>query len=87
MLMSIYRISMIPVGFMFIHCKQGSQDDVIRHVLDIPGIIYAYKLDKSYDIVVKVESDSVEEFTTAISKIRLIANMLNTDTMIGFKKS
>ena len=77
---------MIPIGFMFLHCKQGSQDDILQKVMILAGVMYAYKLDKSYDIVVKIESDSYEQFTSAISKIRATQGILNTDTMVGFKK-
>ncbi|WP_415280959.1 Lrp/AsnC ligand binding domain-containing protein [Candidatus Nitrososphaera sp. FF02] len=77
---------MIPVGFMFINCRQGSQDEILKQVRVIPEVKYAYKLDKSYDIVVKIESDS-ERFTSAISRIRATGGILNTDTIIGFKKS
>ena len=78
---------MIPVGFMFINCRQGSQDEILNQVRIIPEVKYAYKLDKSYDIVIKIESDSEERFTSAISRIRATAGILNTDTIIGFKKS
>ena len=47
--------------------------------------IYAYKLEGTYDIIVKVESDSVEQFAHAIGAIRKIPNILNTDTIVGFK--
>ena len=77
---------MIPVGFMFIECRYGSQDEILGQIRAVPEVVYAYKLDKSYDIVVKVESDSFEKFTSAMSKIRAIRDMLNTDTMIGFKR-
>ena len=85
--LSCTRKPMIPVGFMFINCRQGSQDEILQKVEIIPEVKYAYKLDKSYDIVVKIESDSEERFTSAISKIRATAGILNTDTIIGFKKS
>jgi len=75
---------MIPVGFMFIECRYGSQDDIIEQIRAVPEVVYAYKLDKSYDIVVK--SDSDEKFTSAISKVRAARDILNTDTMIGFKR-
>jgi len=77
---------MIPVGFMFIECRFGSQDQIIEQIRAVPEVVYAYKLDKSYDIVVKIESDSDEKFTSAISKIRATRDILNTDTMIGFKR-
>ncbi len=77
---------MIPVGFMFIQCATGAEDAILEKVKAIPGVSYAYKVDKAYDIVIKVESDSLEKFTSAISEIRATPGLLNTDTMIGFRK-
>lgn len=76
---------MIPVGFMFIECVQGMQDELLRKIKEVPAVSYVYKLDKNYQIVAKIESDSVERFTAAISTIRGLGNLLNTDTMVGFK--
>lgn len=77
---------MIPIGFMFIQCKEGSEDSLLEKIRPISGVTYAYKVDKSYDIVVKVESDSDDQFTSAIAAIRKAGDILNTDTMIGFKR-
>lgn len=79
-------VHVIPVGFMFINCKDGSQDAVVQRIKKIPGVVYAFKVDKSYDIVVKIESISNEEFASAIGKIRSSSEILNSDTMVGFKK-
>lgn len=76
---------MIPIGFMFIECVQGTEDDLLKKIREIPVVSFAYKLDKSYDIVVKIESDSIEKFTSAIGEIRKLGSLLNTDTMVGFK--
>jgi len=70
---------------MFIQCKEGSEDQIIENIRAIPEVKYSYKVDKSYDIVVKVESESVQKFTEAIALIRKSAGLMNTDTMIGFK--
>lgn len=77
---------MIPVGFMFIECVQGSQDGLLRQVKEISGVVYAYKVDKTYDLVIKIESDSIEKFTMAIGQIRKLGGLMNTDTMIGFER-
>jgi len=77
---------MIPIGFMFIQCREGSEDDILDKIRSIVGVAYVYKLDKSYDIVVKIESNSDENFTSAISAIRKVHGILNTDTMVGFKE-
>lgn len=76
---------MIPIGFMFLHCTTGTEDIILGQIKSISGVAYAYKLDGSYDAVVKIESDSLEQFTYAIASIRKVPNILNTDTIIGFK--
>ena len=76
---------MLPIGFMFLQCKEGAEEGILNRVRSIDGVAYAYKLESLYDIVVKIETNSVESFTSAISALRKITNILNTDTMIGFK--
>ena len=70
---------------MFIECVEGRQDELLRKIREVPAVSYAFKLDKTYHLVAKIESDSVEKFTAAISAIRGLGNLLNTDTMVGFK--
>ena len=71
---------------MFLQCAKGGEDKILDIVRSIPEVAYAYKVDKAYDIVIKVESDSLEKFTSAIAAIRTVPGLLNTDTMIGFRK-
>lgn len=78
--------ALIPVGFMFLECTEGLEDVLLQEIKEIPSVVYAYKVDKSYDLVIKIESDSVERFTLAIARIRKLGNLLNTDTMVGFKE-
>ncbi len=76
---------LIPVGFMFIECVEGMQDQLLQKVKAIPAVSYVYKLDKKYQLVVKIESHSIEKFTSAIAEIRKSGGLANTDTMVGFK--
>jgi hypothetical protein len=78
-------VDVLPIGFMFLQCKEGAEEGILERVRSIHGVAYAYKLESLYDIVLKIEADSVESFTSAISAIRKITDILNTDTMIGFK--
>ena len=70
---------------MFLHCMPDAEDAILKGVKAISGVSYAYKLDGIYDIVIKIESDSIEQFRLGIGSIRKIPNILNTDTMVGFK--
>jgi nitrate reductase NapAB chaperone NapD len=76
---------MFPIAFMFLQCREGTEDAILENVRSISGVAYAYKLDSLNDVVIKIESNSVEQFTFAIAAIRKVANILNTDTMVGFK--
>lgn len=76
---------MIPVAFMFIQCRKGAEDQILEKIRSITEVKYSFKVDKAYDIVVKIESDSIEKFTSAISLVRSSPGMLNTGTMIGFR--
>ena len=73
------------MGFMFIHCSEGAEEAILEKVRAVPGVAYGYKLDGVYDLVIKLESQSVEQFTLAIATIRKTSQILNTDTMVGFK--
>ena len=70
---------------MFLQCTEGAEDAILGQIKSISGVAYAYKLEGSYDLVVKIESNTVEEFTHAIAAIRKVPSILNTDTIIGFK--
>lgn len=83
--MTFLQGRLIPVGFMFIECAEGAQDQLLQRIKTIPAVSYAYKLDKKYQLVVKIESGSIEKFTSAIAEIRKSGGLANTDTMIGFK--
>jgi hypothetical protein len=76
---------MIPIGFMFLHSNENAEDAILGQIKSISGVVYAYKLEGSYDVVVKIESDTIEKFTKAIAAIRKVPHILNTDTIIGFK--
>ena len=71
---------------MFINCAGGSEDRILDSIKSMDEVTYAYKVDKAYDIVIKIESDSLEKFTSAIAAIRSTPGLLNTDTMIGFRR-
>jgi nitrate reductase NapAB chaperone NapD len=70
---------------MFLQCNEGTEDAVLGQIKSISGVAYAYKLEGSYDVVVKIQSDTIEQFTQVIAAIRKVPNILNTDTIIGFK--
>ena len=73
----------MPTAYVLLNCELGSEEDVIKEVRKIPGVIEVDGIYGVYDIVVKVESDSMDRLREAVTwKIRKIDNVKTTLTLI-----
>jgi len=76
----------MPTAFVLINSETGSEDEVIRALKKIDAVKEAYKVYGVHDIVVKVESDTMEELERAITwRIRRVDKIQTTQTMIVSK--
>jgi DNA-binding Lrp family transcriptional regulator len=76
----------IPLGFMLIQCREGSDESILEQIRVIPGVAYAYRIGGTYDIIAKIEAASGGKFPPVIAAVRKIPNILNTDTIICLKQ-
>ena len=66
-------------SFVLLNCTENNEKDVISHLRDIPQVIEAQCVIGPYDILVKVESPTLEELHEIITwKIRKIKNVRTT---------
>ena len=73
----------MPTAYVLLNCELGSEEDVIKEVRKIPGVIEVDGIYGVYDIVVKVESDSMDKLREAVTwKMRKIDNVKTTLTLI-----
>lgn len=73
----------MPTAYVLLNCELGSEEDVIKEVRKIPGVVEVNGIYGVYDIVVKVESDSMDRLREAVTwKIRKIDNVKTTLTLI-----
>ena len=64
---------------MLINCKENQEKDVIAQLKEIPQIKETQCIAGPYDILVKVESSTIEELNEVITwKIRKIKNVRST---------
>jgi len=74
----------LTTAYVLINCKLGKEDEIIeqlKHVLCVQEIHGTFG---AYDIVVKVESDSVDALREAITwQIRKIPDITSTITVMG----
>jgi len=69
-----------------INAEMGSEEEVLDELKKLEGVTEAYCVYGVYDIIVKVEADSMEELKDAVAwKVRKMNKVRNTLTMLVTK--
>ena len=69
-------------AFVFLNCDISTGPATINEITDISGVSEAVRVSGVYDIVAKVSEESREDISRSIKKIRAIANITSSLTMI-----
>ncbi len=73
----------MPTAFVLVNAEIGTEDDVLRELLNIDGVVEAYVVYGVYDIICKVESNDMDSLKAIVTgKIRSLDNVRGTLTMI-----
>jgi DNA-binding Lrp family transcriptional regulator len=73
----------MPTAYVLINCDLGAEDEIIREIKKIPEAKEVSGVYGVYDIIAKVESDSMDKLREIITwKIRRIDKVRSTLTMI-----
>ncbi len=73
----------MPTAYVLINCDLGAEDEIIREIKKIPETKEVSGVYGVYDIIAKVESDSMDKLREIITwKIRRIDKVRSTLTMI-----
>ena len=73
----------MPGAIILLNCEIGSEEFVIKELKKIEIVKEAYGTFGSYDVFIKLESDSAEELNGTITdKIRTIDNVRTTLTLL-----
>ena len=73
-------------AFVFLNCNIGTEPIILNKITDICGVSEAVELSGVYDIVAKVSEESREDIAKSVRKIRAIANVRSSLTMIVSEK-
>jgi DNA-binding Lrp family transcriptional regulator len=80
------RFELMPKAFVFANVEAGSETEVLKRLRDISEVKEAYCLYGVYDIVVRVETDSVERLKEVItSRVRGLDKIRSTLTTIAME--
>jgi C4-type Zn-finger protein len=69
-------------AFVFLNCDISTGPATISQISNISGVSEAVRVSGVYDIVAKVSEESREDISRSIKKIRAIANITSSLTMI-----
>jgi C4-type Zn-finger protein len=69
-------------AFVFLNCDISTGSATVSEISNISGVSEAVRVSGVYDIVAKVSEESREDISRSIKKIRAIANITSSLTMI-----
>jgi C4-type Zn-finger protein len=69
-------------AFVFLNCDISTGPAIISEISNISGVSEAVRVSGVYDIVAKVSEESRQDISRSIKKIRAIANITSSLTMI-----
>lgn len=70
-------------AFIFLNCDISTEPTIISEISNISGVSEAVQVSGVYDIVAKVSEESKEDIAKSVKKIRAIANIRSSLTMIA----
>ena len=76
----------MAVGFVLISTLPGKEHEVFKRLKEVPQLVEIHPLFGEYDIIAKVESDTIESIgQIVVDKIRSIEGVIDTKTLPGIK--
>jgi DNA-binding Lrp family transcriptional regulator len=73
----------MPRAFVLINVESGSEEEVLKELKPIEGVVESYFSYGVYDIITKVKAESMEKLKDMVTrKIRSISRVRSTLTLI-----
>jgi DNA-binding Lrp family transcriptional regulator len=73
----------VPTAFILINARIGLENSILSRVTEIEGVEEAHAVYGVYDIIAKIEADSMEIIKEIVTwRIRRIENVKSTLTML-----
>ena len=77
-----------PTAFVLVNAEIGSEDDVLKELVQIEHVTEAYVVYGVYDIIAKIQADTMDDLKDSITtRIRGLENVRSTLTMIVVSES
>ena len=72
----------MALAFVLVNCRLGSAKVVLDELKQITDVTQASAISGAYDIIVRVEENSIEQVKSVVMKIRRIEGVSSSVTLI-----
>ena len=73
----------MPMAFVLINAEIGSEEDVLKELKKVEGVIEAYVVYGVYDVVAKIKADTMDKLKDVVTwHVRRLNKVRSTLTMI-----
>ncbi len=73
----------MPLSYVLINVELGSEDEILKEVRKIPNVKECHRLYGIYDMIAKVEADSMDTLKQVVTwKIRRLTGVRSTVTTV-----
>jgi len=77
----------LPLAFILINTDPGSEEDLLKELRSIPFVKEVYNVYGVYDIVAKIEADTMEKVKETVTwKIRPLDKVRSTLTLLTVER-
>jgi len=73
----------MPMAFVLINAEIGSEEEVLRELKKVEGVVEAYVVYGVYDVVAKIRADTMDKLKDVVTwHVRRLNKVRSTLTMI-----
>ncbi|MDQ1281415.1 MAG: hypothetical protein QG670_2680 [Thermoproteota archaeon] len=79
----VYKMSTSVVAYVLVVTEVGKEHEVVKELLNINGVTIAQTVYGEFDVVSKIECNTLQSLDESITKIRKIQSIIRTMTLIS----
>jgi len=73
----------MPMAFVLINAEIGSEEEVLKELKKVEGVVESYVVYGVYDVVAKIKADSMDKLKDVVTwQVRRLNKVRSTLTMI-----
>lgn len=78
----------MPMAFVLINSEIGSEEEVLKELGKVEGIVEAYIVYGVYDVVAKIRADTMDKLKDVVTwRVRRLNKVRSTLTMIAIEST